>query len=1195
MHPDDIMESKKKSSVGLNNLKNLKTTEKRCKKCGFVTFCLRVLYTHRGKCQGQLIGSLVCCYCKRKFNYLSLFKQHKRTCTKFNRKKSALIERNFKEIQSKQPKISKKTVSVAEQHTIACPVCLEIFSTREKYDVHVRKGSCDPKKPFKKQSFSARKSISKGRREVKQSLDYWPSDSEDPFTEYKFSSRKPTQKKSNIRPIVKKSDVFCIWCRDTFSSKQLFMKHIEKNYDCAAAFYLQNSRRARLKSSFTARKSFGLKQPIVARKSFSRFNHKKVPSAFNFKVTNGSARKSLPGTRKQIIKNAKTSFNSVKILNQCPVCYESFPDSFNFFQHQKRLNHWGKATKSTNNISKCPFCEKQFYHVRARNVHLRHHADKSEEEIELFLKNSTCDICSQIFASETMKYQHMKIEHPKVVFDMNTRENRKNDKQSLLPLVIKQKLKEYPNTCPICSKNFPSTYYRNKHFQKKHLDSELECKFCPQRYNSVEDLEYHMQKAHYNSFKFECLACKINLATAPHVVLHVTKVHADQDPKSIIRCRVNESVLMSESSYTSNELTRNISEKVSRDKEFYCDVCKVSFLRLCGLQSHRQSRSHRCTLEKSLDAMHKSLSDLPPSPPPLPKKQIKHPEILTCNECYEEFTTVKDFVPHRLSHFSVQGKYLKINEENFYTCEICGEISDSHSKVQLHLFWHLQVESTATEKSSVKVKGKNDPIVPDRLSGQQVAKKSFAKQSPKSQQEVVIGGVKKSLFTCEFCNIGFPTQSHYSLHVRKFCRMKPTPVKNYSKKETENKDSIRDETSSTHLPGISSLKKHIVNSQNTNLEHCTICNCLFSLALKETHENICEKCIINDSEINKDVNHIKSNMDLQSVVAACISCTLPFDNPQAFSEHMLACHKSASNSMSVKETDNSSKNTVHCTACNCLFFCSEALKNHNDFCSNSSCCDFDADSVTDILKAASKLENLTAACISCSLGFDSIQNFNEHMLLHQDTGLAEFKDHNKDNESSLNGPHILSGEESLSTNANSVISFDIMEHDSEEMENIVHKTRRRSSSEKSLEFASSLSNDSLWFASDSSKANQTSHSVISSAEKSDDSINKLRDNFSQLLCILINDPELMEHLGFGKQPVDDVLTKVLQKMGQTPVLKDAHISEIDCLRRNIRILLDFCLKDQIMELIGNGKTSTDEIVDEALKMFCIEKTSVASE
>ncbi|GFS80191.1 c2H2-type domain-containing protein [Nephila pilipes] len=1199
MHPDNMMEMKKRSSVGLNNLKSLARTEKRCKKCGFVTFCLRVLYTHKCKCQGQLLGSLVCCYCKRKFNYVSLFKVHKRTCVKFNRRKNVLIKRNSKEILTQKHEKPKKIAVVPEQHNIACPVCLEIFPSRQQYDIHVRKGSCDPKKPFKKQNFSARKSISKGRREHKQSeRDEWSSDNEDPFTDYKFPLRITAQKK-NISSYLKKSGVLCIWCRDTFSSKQLFMKHIGKNYDCAAAFYLQNSRKARLKNSFTARKSFGSKQPVVARKSFSRINHKNISPSFNFHVSSGSARKSLPSTRKQLMKNAKLAFNHVKILNQCPVCYEAFPDSFNFFQHQKRLNHWGKATKSTNNICKCPFCEKQFYHIRARNAHLRHHADKSEEEIELFLKNSTCEICSQIFVSETMKYQHMKIEHSKAVFDLNPKENRKNDKQSLLPLVIKQKLKEYPNMCPICSKNFPSTYYRNKHFQKKHLDSELECKFCPQRYNSVEDLEYHMQKSHYNSFKFECLACKINLATAPHVVLHVTKVHADQDPKSIIRCRVNESVLMSEKSYTFSESMRNISEKANRDKQpgFYCDVCKVSFLRLCGLQSHRQSRSHRCTLEKSLDAMHKSLSDLPSSSPPVPKKQVKHPEILTCNECFEEFTTVKDFVPHRLSHFSVQGKYLKINEDNLYTCEICGEISDSHSKVQLHLFWHLQVESTSNEKSSTKVKVKNDPIVPDRLSGQQVAKKSFAQQNPKSQQEVVIGGIKKSLFTCEFCNIGFTTQSHYSLHVRKFCRTKNTSINNISKNGAVNKDIFGNETSSINLPGFSLLKKHAVNSKNTNLEHCTICNSLFSLTLKETHENICKKSAVSDSEVNKNLSQIYSKMDLQRDVAACISCALSFNNPQAFSEHMLACLKSASNRESVRETDNNSKNTIHCTACNCLFFCSEALENHGDFCSNSSCCDFDSDSVADILKAASKLENLASACISCSLGFDNIQNFNEHMLLHQDPELAKSDDNNKDSKGSLNGPQILSGDESLSTNANSIISFDNMEHDSEDTANTVPKSRRRSSSEKSLEFASSLSNDSAWFASDSTKANQTSHSAILSAQKPDvlESINKLRENFSQLLCILINDTELMEHLGYGTQPVDDVLTKVLLQMGQTPVLKDAQISEIDCLRKNIRILLDFCLKDQIMELIGSGKTSTDEIVDEALKMFSTEKSAVIPE
>ncbi|KAF8788362.1 zinc finger protein 721-like [Argiope bruennichi] len=1151
------METKKKS-LNMASLKNLPTTEKRCNKCGFVTFCLRVLYSHRYKCEGKLLGSLICCYCKRKFNYLSLFKTHRKTCVKFHHNKKLLYKPKFKNLIAKKCRKSNEERDPSKLSIISCADCLKIFSSKQDYDVHVKKGFCELKNLVKKQTFSARKSFSKVQPEIEECLsdvDAFPLNDSLPFS--------MSVKKKRFVSELPVSGVSCKWCKNIYPTKEILQKHLKKNYQCA----LQQNSFTPYKETYKARKSFGSKEPVVARKSFSHMTPRIILPSFSYTPSGGSARKSLSNSKKRFLKNLRSpSMSTMTVLNQCPICYVSFSDSFEFFQHQKRLNHWGKATKSINSFCKCPFCEKQFFHIRARNAHLRNHADKSVEEIESFLKSSTCNICSKIFVSETAKYQHMKLEHSKSLFDIDSKENR-NNKQSLLPLVIKQKLKEYPNTCPICSKNFPSTFSRDKHFKKKHLDSELECKFCPQRYNSVEDLEYHMQKAHYNSFKFECLACKINLATAPHVVLHVTKLHADQDPKKIIRSRDNDSALFDEQGFSSY-MPRNNRNKQA---EFYCDICKVSFQRLCGLQSHRQSKSHRDTVVKNLDSMHKSLSDLPPSPPPVPKKKVKHPEILTCSECLEEFTTVKDFVPHRLSHFGVHGKYLKINEENLYTCEICGEVSNSHSKVQLHLFWHLQVESTSTEKNPVTVKGKNDPIVPDRLSGQHVAKKSFAKQNSESQQEVVIGGVKKPLFTCENCNIGFTTQAHYSLHVRKFCRKKNVSLMDNVKENDEN---------SMHLPGISTLKKHTINIKQNNLEFCNVCNCLFSSSVKETHKSFCEKCAVDTSENIKDLDHITSNMDLDNVIAVCVLCVLPFDDPQAFANHMLACHKSAINSVSLQKTSNGS--TVHCTACNSLFFCPDAMEDHSSFCSNPSCCDFDADSVTDILKAASKLENLIAACISCSLAFDNIQNFNEHMLSHQEPNS------NSDLQSSLNELQVSSSDgiiESASVDVNNVLSFGDLEQVSAQIEN--SNTNDNNPSEILDSSSSQLPDEVVWTITNSSGAN------LSSDFEEDgmiEPIDKLRNDFSQLFCILINDSELMQQLGFGEQPVDDVLAKVLQQMGQNPALKDSQTSDIDCFRKNIQTLLDFCLKDQIMELIGSGKTSTDEIVAEALKIFTAEKT-----
>ncbi|GIY57569.1 hypothetical protein CDAR_623272 [Caerostris darwini] len=1169
MHPGIMMETKKKPIQALKTLKKVSSTEKKCNKCGFVTFCLRVLYKHRYKCQGRLLGSLVCCYCKRKFNYLSLFKQHKNVCVKYHRRKKILASKIPKElIIKKLKKSSKQVIHSSKPSATACPVCLEIFSSKQLYDVHVKKGFCKSKKPFKRQNFSARKSFSKMQHESEEpKADVFLSTLEDLVLDGNLSYSMAVKEKSINDSFCFDVDIFCMWCKNIYPTKEILQKHLMRNSECAAAYYRHESNMSLVKNSFKARKSFGAKQTVVARKSFSRINHKSI-STFNYYFSGGSARKSLPGSQKRFSRTAKAFLHSpAKVFNQCPVCYKTFPDSFNFFRHQKKFNHWGKATKSMSNICKCPFCEKQFHHVRSRNAHLRNHADKSEKEIEFFLRNTTCNICSQIFVSETAKFQHIKIKHTKSLSNFESRENH-SYKQSLLPSVIKQKLKEYPNTCPICSKKFPSNFYCNKHLQTKHLDSELECQFCSLRYNSVEDLEYHMQRAHYNSFKFECLVCKIKLATAPQVVLHVTKVHSDQDPKKIIRCRAKDSTSLSDQNIIVS--SRNNLDKGSRSKptDLYCDICNLSFLRLCGLQSHRQSKSHRDNLVKNLDVMHKSLSDSPVLPPPVQKKKVKRPEILTCSDCFEEFTSVKDFVPHRLSHFSVHGKYLKISEQNCYICEICGEKSNSHSKVQLHLFWHLQVESTAIKKNSVNDKSKNDPIVPDRLSGQHVAKKSFVKQNSDSQQEVVIGGVKKPLFTCELCNIGFTTQAHYSLHVRKFCRMKNASLKNNSKEAKVDEDLSANE----NLPGINSLKKQSINSKNSNLEHCTICNCLYSLTIQETHKSFCEKCTANDIEIYKGIDEINSNTDLESMVGACISCSIPFDKSCTFSDHMLACHKSAANSVCVNDADKNCKTTVYCTTCNCLIFHSEALENHNTFCNNTSYNDIDSDSIADILKAISKFENPIAACIACSVAFGSIKDFKEHMISHYEIGSLNSSNSNKEEQSILN---VSQNDGNDINNVNN--SFDNLEHISSEVDE-VHKIAI--SSETELNSPNSLPNDSSWILNDSSNSGEDCKPI-----------DTLRENFSQLLCILINDPELMDHLGFGKQPVDDVLTKALTQMGQKPVLKDEQTSDIDCLRKNIHILLDFCLKDQIMELIGSGKTSIDDIVVEALKMFSVENNN----
>ncbi|KAG8198495.1 hypothetical protein JTE90_017361 [Oedothorax gibbosus] len=964
---------------------------------------------------------MTCCYCKRKFTRLLLFRQHKKTCQKGIQKKKVLkkifIKNKLKAFGVISKTKDKKTQSKkpSKPSTIACPKCMKLFSSKSEYNAHSRKDSCS--------ETSARKSFSSST--PKQPV---------PKVSHKEPSASSSQaKKDGIEILDSGIGVSCKWCKNMYPNQKILAKHLERSSLCASALHKQIYKEKK-PVEHTARKTM----QKCARKSFKRV----APQ-----VDTRSARKSLPGPSRN---RYAVDPSPLKSLNQCPVCYQKIPDPYKFFQHQKKLNHWGRATKAMNNKCKCPFCGKQFYQVRLLHAHVRNHANKSKPEIEFFLKKTTCAICAQIFGSETAKYQHMRYFHSKSSVDGSPKVSDSSSYNSL-PLAVKQKLRLHPNTCPICSKEFPATYFRNKHFQENHLDAELECKFCKEKFNTVESLDNHMHDAHYDDFQFECLFCKINLATASHVVLHCTKVHSNQDPNKIIRSREDKTLVRA----PGFEYPVQVGEEGSN--VFYCDICDIHFLKKAGLQSHRQSKQHKDTVVQNLEKMEKSYAELP-SPKRASKVKKATPDILTCSECSQDFASVKDFVPHRLGHFG-KGKYLKISDLNLYTCEICGEVSNSHSKVQMHLFWHLQVNSTTTEKTSGK--GKTDPIVPDRLSGQLVAKKSFGKSE--SQQEIVIGGVKKSLFTCENCSISFTTKSHYSLHVRKLCKKKPSV----------------DKTKTQNVANSASSSKKKVSS-----------------------------------------------------------------HPKPLSE---------------EEDDSSSseefKSTILCTICNCLFLSSLVKENHENFCKNASYHDFDTESSKEILKPFPELRGVIAICIGCSVVFNDIRTLKKHVLEHKSNKDSK----QKEDKTSVNGPNSID---------------DIL------------------LSEDELP-ATPLPLDSLE---GTSALNQQSK-IISHNEEvedvSDDSFSVLRDNFSQLFRILINDAELMKSLGFGVLQIDDVLISVLQQMGQSTVEKEDEESEIECFRKNIRIFLDFCLKDQVMELIGSETASVDDIVVEALKTFTDEEVTAS--
>ncbi|XP_023219125.1 zinc finger protein 700-like [Centruroides sculpturatus] len=85
----------------------------------------------------------------------------------------------------------------------------------------------------------------------------------------------------------------------------------------------------------------------------------------------------------------------------------------------------------------------------------------------------------------------------------------------------------------------------------------------------------------------------------------------------------------------------------------------------------------------------------------------------------------------------------------------------------------------------------------------------------------------------------------------------------------------------------------------------------------------------------------------------------------------------------------------------------------------------------------------------------------------------------------------------------------------------------------------------------------------------------LRNHFSRLLFLLVDDPELMRSLGWGKRRIDDILEEVLRHLGRKPAEGRDGMRRF---RSNISLFFEVCIKDAVMEKLKSGCASTEELV-----------------
>lgn len=93
----------------------------------------------------------------------------------------------------------------------------------------------------------------------------------------------------------------------------------------------------------------------------------------------------------------------------------------------------------------------------------------------------------------------------------------------------------------------------------------------------------------------------------------------------------------------------------------------------------------------------------------------------------------------------------------------------------------------------------------------------------------------------------------------------------------------------------------------------------------------------------------------------------------------------------------------------------------------------------------------------------------------------------------------------------------------------------------------------------------------------------LKARIAELLQVVIEE-SLLKELGFGKKPIDEVLSAVLEQCSRKPIKReDACEDDSTCMRENTKQLFSMVLdEDHIKELLNNY--TVDEVITIVLRM-----------
>ncbi|XP_022094084.1 zinc finger and SCAN domain-containing protein 2-like [Acanthaster planci] len=162
------------------------------------------------------------------------------------------------------------------------------------------------------------------------------------------------------------------------------------------------------------------------------------------------------------------------------------------------------------------------------------------------------------------------------------------------------------------------------------------CTTCHARYKTLTELERHVKKKHQRARKFLCEICGEALATRASVKYHVSKKHEQVRP--VFHC--------SHCDYSTPFKARMAIHQATHQSEFFCSLCKKSYVSAERLNRHYSSPLHKNALNP-----------------------------LVCEHCGYSTKKRDNFLVHMRKHTG----------EKPYKCKLCSYASADGSTLKKHV------------------------------------------------------------------------------------------------------------------------------------------------------------------------------------------------------------------------------------------------------------------------------------------------------------------------------------------------------------------------------------------------------------------------------------------------------------------------------------------------------------------------------